>query len=172
VKLQLVGGVSSYITHGLHSARDVSWKWLLSITSPSRYVRLFLILVSRHSQSHQLSLSAHAQVPLMRCIPNFLCQFGLAGAPSQLFHGALLDDPQWLPAGKDNRKNELGVKRFPKGYFSYAGAGPNSRGVQLFVALKDQGQLGGGSPWEVPWVSSSLMCHVMLSPLLIHVLTF
>jgi peptidyl-prolyl cis-trans isomerase A (cyclophilin A) len=91
------------------------------------------------------------KVPLMRCIKGFLCQFGLAGPPSKEFDERLPDDPQWLPKGPEFRRNDAGVHRFAHGYFSYAGAGPNSRGVQLFVALAANGGLGGGSPWEVPW---------------------
>jgi len=88
-------------------------------------------------------------VPLMRCVRNFLCQFGLAGEHSAQFREAIQDDRQWLPPGKDNRKNAQGVKRFQRGYFSYAGAGKNTRSLQIFVALQDDGPLGGGSPWEV-----------------------
>ena len=91
------------------------------------------------------------KVPLFRCIKNFLCQFGLAGPPSKEFDQRMPDDPQWLPAGPKSRVNDNGVKRFAHGYLSYAGAGPNTRGVQLFVALAANGGLGGGSPWEVPW---------------------
>lgn len=90
-------------------------------------------------------------VPLMRCVQNFLCQFGLAGESSHKFKETLQDDPQWLPPGPTNRKNDKGVKRFAKGYFSYAGGGPNTRDMQIFVTLADDGPLGGGSPWEVPW---------------------
>lgn len=43
------------------------------------------------------------------------------------------------------------MSRFARGYLAYAGAGKNSRGTQLIVALKDNGPLAGGSPWEVPW---------------------
>ena len=92
----------------------------------------------------------------MRCIKNFLCQFGLAGDPSlnKQFNGKqnrLEDDPNWLPEGPTHRKNELGVKRFGRGYMAYAGGGKNSRSNQLIVALRDNERLGGGSPWEVPW---------------------
>jgi hypothetical protein len=45
----------------------------------------------------------------------------------------------------------LGVKRFARGYFAYAGGGKDSRSNQLIVALNDNERLGGGSPWEVPW---------------------
>lgn len=91
------------------------------------------------------------KVPLMRCLDNFLCQFGLNGESSRRFASSLKDDPQWLPAGPTHRKNALNVKRFSKGYFSYAGGGVHSRTQQLFVTLADNGMLGGGSPWEVPW---------------------
>jgi hypothetical protein len=65
--------------------------------------------------------------------------------------GSLHDDRNWLPEGPNHRENDLGVKRFARGYLAYAGHGKNSRGRQLIVALKDNGPLAGGSPWEVPW---------------------
>lgn len=97
-----------------------------------------------------------SKVAMMRCLKNFLCQFGIAGDPSlnKQFNGGgnnLKDDPNWLPEGPTHRTNELGVKRFSKGYLAYAGAGKNSRGNQLIVALANNEGLGGGSPWEVPW---------------------
>jgi peptidyl-prolyl cis-trans isomerase A (cyclophilin A) len=77
----------------------------------------------------------------------------LAGPASKEFDSPTLpDDPNWLPEGPDFRRDEAtGVMRFATGYLAYAGAGPNSRGVQLIVALAANGPLGGGSPWEVPW---------------------
>jgi peptidyl-prolyl cis-trans isomerase A (cyclophilin A) len=100
----------------------------------------------------------HRRVPLMRCISHFLCQFGLAGPASQLYHTTLQDDPNWLPEGPDHRQHRMPepndntfVKRFAPGYMAYAGAGPHSRDVQLIVALQANPFLGGGSPWEVPW---------------------
>ena len=97
-----------------------------------------------------------SKVAMMRCIKNFLCQFGIAGDPSfnKEYIGPsnnLIDDPNWLPEGPTHRTNELGVKRFGKGYLAYAGGGENSRSNQLIVALADNERLGGGSPWEVPW---------------------
>ncbi|KAL7528608.1 hypothetical protein ACHAXR_002529 [Thalassiosira sp. AJA248-18] len=96
------------------------------------------------------------KVALMRCIKNFLCQFGIAGDPSynEPYIGKnniLKDDTNWLPEGPTHRKNELGVKRFGKGYLAYAGSGKNSRSNQLIISLNDNERLGGGSPWEVPW---------------------
>ena len=91
------------------------------------------------------------KVPLMRCVHNFLCQFGLAGPPSKEFDNRLADDPNWLPEGPEHKVNSDGVKRFAQGYFAYAGSGIDSRGAQLIVSIQANPRLGGGSPWEVPW---------------------
>jgi cyclophilin family peptidyl-prolyl cis-trans isomerase len=92
-------------------------------------------------------------VPMMRCIPNFLCQFGLSAHVDHLkdFDTTFEDDPNWLPEGPTHRENALGVKRFAQGYLAYAGSGNHSRNKQLIVALQPNGPLAGGSPWEVPW---------------------
>ena len=93
-------------------------------------------------------------VALFRALRGFLVQFGLSSDPDiqTKWHrkGNLKDDPSWLPLGPTNREHD-GVKRFRKGYMAYAGAGKNSRGTQLIMALYDNGPLCGGSPWEVPW---------------------
>eukprot|EP01035_Chromulina_nebulosa_P016805 gene16805-22287_t len=100
-----------------------------------------------------------SKIGLFRAIKDFLVQFGLAGDPkvqrdyeSKYLDGkgGLVDDPQWLPEGPPGR-NINGVYRFQAGYISYAGAGKDSRGTQLFIANKDSLYLGGGSPWEVPF---------------------
>ena len=96
-------------------------------------------------------------VPLMRCIPNFICQFGLNGNPTAMKpyigkKNTLPDDPNWLPEGPKYRIDPItNRKRFQRGYLAYAGAGVHSRDVQFIVALQENGPLGGGSPWEVPW---------------------
>jgi cyclophilin family peptidyl-prolyl cis-trans isomerase len=95
-------------------------------------------------------------VPLMRCIQNFICQFGLNGVPTAMKpyigKNTLLDDPNWLPEGPNHRMDPITkVKRFNRGYLAYAGAGKHSRDIQFIVALQDNGPLAGGSPWEVPW---------------------
>jgi peptidyl-prolyl cis-trans isomerase A (cyclophilin A) len=81
--------------------------------------------------------------PLFRVIKNFLVQFGmslnrqLAAEAAEL--GAIRDDQRDLsPAGK-----------FRRGWVSFAGAGPNTRGNQLFITYKDTDGLGK-SPWETP----------------------
>lgn len=91
------------------------------------------------------------QVPLMRCVKHFLCQFGLAGEFSKQFGKSIQDDPNWLPEGREHWTNEEGVSRFALGYMAYAGAGKNSRGNQLIIANHPNKWLAGGSPWEVPW---------------------
>ena len=93
---------------------------------------------------------------LMRCIHNFICQFGLNGIPTvmkpYIGKNTLIDDPNWLPEGLNHRMDPITkIKRFNRGYLAYAGAGQHSRDIQFIVALQDNGPLGGGSPWEVPW---------------------
>jgi peptidyl-prolyl cis-trans isomerase A (cyclophilin A) len=94
-----------------------------------------------------------SRVPLMRCVRNFLCQFGLPGdvTLNKRFQNSIPDDVNWLPEGPNFRFNKDGVKRFARGYMAYAGSGKNSRSNQLIVALQDNARLGGGSPWEVPF---------------------
>ena len=93
-----------------------------------------------------------SRVPLMRCVHNFICQFGIAGIPSlNKNFKSIQDDRNWLPEGPAHRTNESGKKRYTKGYMAFAGGGKNSRSNQLIVALNDNQFLGGGSPWEVPW---------------------
>jgi cyclophilin family peptidyl-prolyl cis-trans isomerase len=94
------------------------------------------------------------KVPLMRCVERFICQFGLKGKLSEEerhFSHPIPDDKPWLPKGPTHRKNKVGVKRFAKGYFAFAGSGVASRSDQLIVGLQDNGMLAGGSPWETPW---------------------
>jgi cyclophilin family peptidyl-prolyl cis-trans isomerase len=90
------------------------------------------------------------KIPFFRCTD--ACQFGLSGDPeaTKRFNSRLQDEPMWLPPGKDHRKNENGVKRYPEGVWTYAGAGPNTRSNQFVITLKPNPYMGGGSPWEVP----------------------
>lgn len=91
-----------------------------------------------------------SRIPLFRCTD--ACQFGLAGDVNMTkrFSRRIRDDPQWLPPGPDHRENDKGVRRYPTGYFTHAGAGENSRSNQFVITLKPNRFMGGGSPWEVP----------------------
>ena len=99
-----------------------------------------------------------APVP-MRALKGFLIQFGLSSSETQKHYettylkgkGGLKDDPQWLQEGPPGRQDEFGTKRFPKGYLAYAGAGKNSRGTQLIVALSDNAYLGEARPGKAPY---------------------
>lgn len=91
-----------------------------------------------------------SQIPLFRCTD--ACQFGLAGDPelTKQYNNNLKDDPPWLPTGPDHRENDKGVKRYPPGFLTYAGGGPDTRSNQFVLTLKPNQFMGGGSPWEVP----------------------
>lgn len=88
-----------------------------------------------------------SKVPLMRCIQNFICQFGLNSDPqlSRKYRQTIEDDPNWLPEGPTNRRNEQGVLRFARGYMAYAGGGAHSRNNQFIISLKDNPTLAGGT---------------------------
>ena len=92
------------------------------------------------------------EIPLFRCTD--ACQFGLSANTSltKEFGKKIVDDPLWLPTGKENRfsKGPNPIKRYPKGVLTHAGAGKNSRSVQFVLTLKPNKYMGGGSPWEVP----------------------
>ena len=90
------------------------------------------------------------KIPLFRCTD--ACQFGLSADPewTKRYNAGLRDDPMWLPPGKDHRSTDKGVKRYPEGMWTYAGAGPDSRSNQFVITLKPNPFMGGGSPWEVP----------------------
>jgi hypothetical protein len=103
-----------------------------------------------------------SEIPLFRCIQNFICQFGLSSdaSLSKLFKKSIQDDKNWLPEGPAHREHE-GVKRFAKGYIAYAGGGKNSRNNQLIISLTDVGALAGGSPWEVCFLLPSFLVYLM-----------
>lgn len=83
---------------------------------------------------------------LTRVVPRFLTQFGIgsnAQARSEWRHKSIKDDPQpW------------GVK-FQPGMFSFAGAGPDSRTMEIFVVMpgtpKEALANFGTNPWETPF---------------------
>lgn len=117
------------------------WSMVVRETwAPKGAARFLEMVTSRYLNS---------DIPLFRCIPNFLCQFGLSSdaSLSKLFRESIPDDKNWLPEGPEHREKN-GVKRFAKGYVAYAGGGKNSRNKQLIVSLTNVGTLAGGSPWE------------------------
>jgi cyclophilin family peptidyl-prolyl cis-trans isomerase len=71
-------------------------------------------------------------VPFMRCIHNWLCQFGLAGEASRQFQATLQDEPNWLPEGPTHRENSLGVKRFSRAIWPGARNAANSKRQIVF----------------------------------------
>mmetsp|Transcript_76519 Transcript_76519/g.153634 ORF Transcript_76519/g.153634 Transcript_76519/m.153634 type:complete len:420 (+) Transcript_76519:74-1333(+) len=102
------------------------------------------------------------KVALHRAVKGFIIQFGTPGDPawSAKHKGefpSIKDDPQWLPLGplcgakqKHKRKTCL---RHRKGFLSFAGGGPNSRRIEMFVGLADTGHGGDGkqATHEVPF---------------------
>jgi len=72
----------------------------------------------------------------MRCVKNFLCQFGIAGKPQLNKFKPLEDDPNWLPEGPTHRKNDKGVKRFNRGFLAYAG---NESSLNIMILYLVQG---------------------------------
>jgi hypothetical protein len=89
-------------------------------------------------------------IPLFRCTD--ACQFGLSANATMTreFKHRIKDDPMWLPPGPAFRQNKAGVKRYPTGFFTYAGGGLDSRSNQFVLTLQPNQFMGGGSPWEVP----------------------
>eukprot|EP00041_Stephanoeca_diplocostata_P009234 m.140383 g.140383 ORF g.140383 m.140383 type:complete len:336 (-) comp17662_c0_seq3:270-1277(-) len=90
-----------------------------------------------------------AQVPLYRCVQNWVCQFGYTKDPTMTKkwdppqHPQIQDDPQWL----DLRPEAKPWMR--KGLVSFAGGGPNTRTQHFFFATANI-ELGKAL-WEVPF---------------------
>eukprot|EP00931_Biecheleriopsis_adriatica_P023154 TRINITY_DN14691_c0_g1_i3.p1 TRINITY_DN14691_c0_g1~~TRINITY_DN14691_c0_g1_i3.p1 ORF type:complete len:292 (-),score=50.82 TRINITY_DN14691_c0_g1_i3:35-910(-) len=86
-----------------------------------------------------------SKVALFRAVRDFICQTGIAGDPEVHKQwerkGKITDDPQWLDLSAPNR-----MKR---GYLSFAGGGPNSRGTEFFFSFRDINL--GTTAWEVPF---------------------
>lgn len=79
------------------------------------------------------------QLPLFRCIPNFVCQFGPSTPkPNAKKYSFISDDPPH-PELRD----------FKAGYVSFAGYAPNTRASDLFIALAAVPSLGS-QVWETP----------------------
>ncbi|KAF0811454.1 putative bifunctional phosphatase/peptidyl-prolyl cis-trans isomerase [Andreprevotia sp. IGB-42] len=81
------------------------------------------------------------QVPLFRCVNNFLCQLG-ALPPRK-------DAKNYSPIADDTKQPAL--RNFKRGYLSFAGSGPNSRATHLFITLGDKIDSLGTMSWETPF---------------------
>lgn len=80
-------------------------------------------------------------LPLFRCVDNFLCQFG-ATLPRK-------EAKRYAPIPDDPKLPEL--RRFRRGFMSFAGNGENSRATHMFITLGDNLDSLGTMPWETPF---------------------
>jgi peptidyl-prolyl cis-trans isomerase A (cyclophilin A) len=78
-------------------------------------------------------------IGMFRTVKGFLSQFGISDKKIfKYWHVSRI---------KDDENKNLGIK---KHYLSFAGAGPDTRSTQMFIALEDLNFLGK-SPWETPF---------------------
>lgn len=78
-----------------------------------------------------------SDMPLFRCVPGFLCQFGYK--PGGRDYPTFADDaPSKAPLP------------FRQGYVSFAGGGANSRSSHLFITLGETVDALGKAAWETP----------------------
>lgn len=80
-------------------------------------------------------------VPLFRCVKNFLCQFGYKELRPHEHHWSNIEDD--VP-------NETTPRTFKQGYISFAGGGQNTRSSHLFVTLGKHVSSLGREVWETP----------------------
>jgi peptidyl-prolyl cis-trans isomerase A (cyclophilin A) len=80
-------------------------------------------------------------VPLFRCVENFLCQFGsVPPRPGAKTYSTIRDDPK-VPS----------LRHFQRGFLSFAGNGEHSRSTHMFIVLGEQIDSLGTMPWETPF---------------------
>jgi cyclophilin family peptidyl-prolyl cis-trans isomerase len=80
-------------------------------------------------------------LPLFRCVANFLCQFGsMPPRPNARSYTTIPDDPK-LPQ----------LRNFRRGYMSFGGNGDNSRATHMFITVGDNLDGLGTMPWETPF---------------------
>lgn len=81
----------------------------------------------------------YTNVALFRVVSNFIAQFGVSENEEHwIYHQTAIDDDV-----------NLGVP-FYKYTVSFAGAGPNTRTTQLFIALNNYEDFFGSESWEIP----------------------
>ena len=80
-------------------------------------------------------------LPLFRCVDNFLCQFGsVPPRPNAKSYPTIPDDPK-----------QAQLRAFRRGYMSFAGNGEHSRATHMFITLGEKLDGLGTMPWETPF---------------------
>lgn len=83
----------------------------------------------------------YKDIPLFRCVDNFLCQFGAPlPRPNAKHYGPIKDDPK-----------VMSLRQFKRGYLSFAGNGEHSRATHMFITLGEPIDALGTMPWETPF---------------------
>lgn len=93
------------------------------------------------------------QLPLFRCVENFVCQVG--SVPPRAEKKEYADIPDDIP--------QPGLRQFKPGYVSFAGAAPNTRSMHIFFSMGSAESLGS-QPWETPfaYVSPETVASTLL----------
>lgn len=83
----------------------------------------------------------YQDIPLFRCVENFICQFGatVSNANAKVY-SAISDDAKFK-----------GSQVFEPGFMSFAGNGPNSRTHHVFITLGSNVTSLGQNSWETPF---------------------
>ena len=81
----------------------------------------------------------YTDIPIHRCSPGFLCQFGISSDVSK---------KHWHDKNIEDDKNiNISVEKYS---ICFAGYGENSRNTQLFIPFRRLSWLGN-QPWETPF---------------------
>lgn len=80
----------------------------------------------------------YTDIPIHRCSPGFLCQFGISSDESKKhWHNKTIED---------DKNINVSVEKYS---ICFAGCGENSRNTQLFIPFRRLSWLGN-QPWETP----------------------
>lgn len=80
----------------------------------------------------------YTDIPIHRCAPGFLCQFGISSDESK---------KHWHPNTiVDDKNKNVSVEKY---CICFAGNGTNTRSTQLFIPFRRLSWLGD-QPWETP----------------------
>ena len=83
----------------------------------------------------------YKDIPLFRCVDNFLCQFGAPLRRNDARSYSTIRDDLKLPW----------LRSFKRGFLSFAGNGANSRSTHMFITLGENIESLGTMPWETPF---------------------